>query len=106
MKEVKNYEWSSLLDLTGKGQIGRAHVWTPVTATSRMPSSAWKKKKKPQKKKKKKNKNKKIIKKKNMNTNVKAYLNQPIHEEQQNPTNAHQKWNWLNQATRFIITHT
>ena len=26
-------------------QIGRAHVWTPVTATSRMPSSAWKKKK-------------------------------------------------------------
>ena len=25
--------------------IGRAHVWTPVTATSRMPSSAWKKKK-------------------------------------------------------------
>jgi len=24
--------------------IGRAHDWTPVTATSRMPSSAWKKK--------------------------------------------------------------
>ena len=22
-------------------EIGRAHVWTPVTATSRMPSSAW-----------------------------------------------------------------
>ena len=27
-------------------QIGRAHVWTPVTDQSRMPSSAWKKKKK------------------------------------------------------------
>ena len=26
-------------------QIGRAHVWTPVTPISRMPSSAWKKKK-------------------------------------------------------------
>ena len=26
-------------------QIGRAHVWTPVTDVSRMPSSAWKKKK-------------------------------------------------------------
>ena len=26
-------------------QIGRAHVWTPVTRSSRMPSSAWKKKK-------------------------------------------------------------
>ena len=25
-------------------QIGRAHVWTPVTSASRMPSSAWKKK--------------------------------------------------------------
>src|SRR2546430_12698130 len=25
-------------------QIGRAHVWTPVTVQSRMPSSAWKKK--------------------------------------------------------------
>ena len=25
-------------------QIGRAHVWTPVTSLSRMPSSAWKKK--------------------------------------------------------------
>ena len=25
-------------------EIGRAHVWTPVTSTSRMPSSAWKKK--------------------------------------------------------------
>ena len=25
-------------------QIGRAHVWTPVTSRSRMPSSAWKKK--------------------------------------------------------------
>ena len=27
-------------------QIGRAHVWTPVTSRSRMPSSAWKKKRK------------------------------------------------------------
>ena len=26
-------------------EIGRAHVWTPVTCVSRMPSSAWKKKK-------------------------------------------------------------
>ena len=26
-------------------KIGRAHVWTPVTPISRMPSSAWKKKK-------------------------------------------------------------
>ena len=26
-------------------EIGRAHVWTPVTWKSRMPSSAWKKKK-------------------------------------------------------------
>ena len=26
-------------------KIGRAHVWTPVTDQSRMPSSAWKKKK-------------------------------------------------------------
>ena len=26
-------------------EIGRAHVWTPVTRSSRMPSSAWKKKK-------------------------------------------------------------
>ena len=25
-------------------EIGRAHVWTPVTIESRMPSSAWKKK--------------------------------------------------------------
>jgi len=29
----------------GHDQIGRAHVWTPVTDQSRMPSSAWKKKK-------------------------------------------------------------
>ena len=38
-------------------EIGRAHVWTPVTATSRMPSSAWKKKKT---QKQKQTKNKKI----------------------------------------------
>ena len=35
-------------------KIGRAHVWTPVTGESRMPSSAWKKKKKIINKKKKK----------------------------------------------------
>ena len=29
---------------TSKAQIGRAHVWTPVTGESRMPSSACKKK--------------------------------------------------------------
>ena len=34
-------------------KIGRAHVWTPVTWPSRMPSSAWKKKKETKKKKKK-----------------------------------------------------
>ena len=34
-------------------QIGRAHVWTPVTRSSRMPSSAWKKKTKKQKQKQK-----------------------------------------------------
>ena len=39
-------------------EIGRAHVWTPVTDVSRMPSSAWKKKKK--KKVKKKEKKRKI----------------------------------------------
>ena len=43
---VKNLRW----DIE---QIGRAHVWTPVTRSSRMPSSAWKKKN--NKKKKKKN---------------------------------------------------
>ena len=37
----KDFEvWSSW------AEIGRAHVWTPVTRSSRMPSSAWKKKKK------------------------------------------------------------
>ena len=34
--------WLSILPL--QRQIGRAHVWTPVTQWSRMPSSAWKKK--------------------------------------------------------------
>ena len=52
-------------------KIGRAHVWTPVTDVSRMPSSAWKKKKKKEKKKKKK---KKKIQKKNKKTN-RALLN-------------------------------
>ena len=32
-------------------KIGRAHVWTPVTQWSRMPSSAWKKKNKKNEKK-------------------------------------------------------
>ena len=30
--------------MTNPQEIGRAHVWTPVTRSSRMPSSAWKKK--------------------------------------------------------------
>ena len=47
------------------GQIGRAHVWTPVTDVSRMPSSAWKKKQK-KKQKKKKTKKKKTKKKNNI----------------------------------------
>ena len=34
------------LDTAKTNKIGRAHVWTPVTGESRMPSSAWKKKKK------------------------------------------------------------
>ena len=43
-------QWRDLeLETTGKKEscceIGRAHVWTPVTPISRMPSSAWKKKK-------------------------------------------------------------
>src|SRR2546429_1315227 len=35
--------WLTACALIGH-EIGRAHVLTPVTATSRMPSSAWKKK--------------------------------------------------------------
>ena len=35
----------SVFTAANGNKIGRAHVWTPVTATSRMPSSAWKKKK-------------------------------------------------------------
>ena len=46
-------------ELKEKYEIGRAHVWTPVTSRSRMPSSAWKKKKKKKKEKKKKKKKKK-----------------------------------------------
>ena len=34
---------------TTKVEDGRAHVWTPVTQWSRMPSSAWKKKTKKKK---------------------------------------------------------
>ena len=41
-----NTEDSHGWTLMTKGEIGRAHVWTPVTDQSRMPSSAWKKKKK------------------------------------------------------------
>ena len=37
---ISQREKKNLLD-----EIGRAHVWTPVTQWSRMPSSAWKKKK-------------------------------------------------------------
>ena len=40
-------------------QIGRAHVWTPVTSLSRMPSSAWKKKQKQKKQKREKKQQKK-----------------------------------------------
>ena len=42
-------KWPALINSlweNGCRQIGRAHVWTPVTQWSRMPSSAWKKKKK------------------------------------------------------------
>ena len=42
----------------------RAHVWTPVTQWSRMPSSAWKKK----------NKNKKHIKKKKQKKNSYSFI--------------------------------
>ena len=37
---------SVVTELFKVSEIGRAHVWTPVTPISRMPSSAWKKKKK------------------------------------------------------------
>jgi len=39
-------------------EIGRAHVWTPVTDQSRMPSSAWKKKTKNKQNKQERNKSK------------------------------------------------
>ena len=35
----------AILPVENSLEIGRAHVWTPVTSLSRMPSSAWKKKK-------------------------------------------------------------
>ena len=44
-------------------EIGRAHVWTPVTQWSRMPSSAWKKKKRKRRKKEEKKKKEKKKKK-------------------------------------------
>ena len=58
-------EYSKQLDVADK-RIGRAHVWTPVTATSRMPSSAWKKKterksEKKMKKEKERKKNKTLL---------------------------------------------
>ena len=37
---VKLWAWKKIFVV----RIGRAHVWTPVTDVSRMPSSAWKKK--------------------------------------------------------------
>ena len=58
---TKSFIWPYFIDYRTPNvffflfQIGRAHVWTPVTDVSRMPSSAWKKKKKKIKKKKKKN---------------------------------------------------
>ena len=62
-------------------KIGRAHVWTPVTLISRMPSSAWKKKKKKEtktNKKKQKNKNQKK-KKKNIGNGHNTKWLQPTH---------------------------
>ena len=58
MFEVLDHFAEDFIEYSGSiDEIGRAHVWTPVTDVSRMPSSAWKKKKtKKQKKKKKKNK--------------------------------------------------
>ena len=47
---------SDIKKLQKQHKDGRAHVWTPVTQWSRMPSSAWKKKTKKNKKKIKKKK--------------------------------------------------
>ena len=44
-QSFQSITFNSINTLSELNQIGRAHVWTPVTATSRMPSSAWKKKK-------------------------------------------------------------
>ena len=43
-KNFDLYGWN--YPIRPEREIGRAHVWTPVTWPSRMPSSAWKKKKK------------------------------------------------------------
>ena len=54
-------------------QIGRAHVWTPVTPISRMPSSAWKKKKK-MKKNTTRHENRSYTPRTNLNQKVKLYM--------------------------------
>ena len=41
----KNASLGEMISGLSSQEIGRAHVWTPVTSLSRMPSSAWKKKK-------------------------------------------------------------
>ena len=61
--------WAKEL-ISKMGDIGRAHVWTPVTATTRMPSSAWKK----THKKKKNNKHNKH----NKHNNIKVPQNEAI----------------------------
>ena len=45
VKELKDPK-VPYLEMGRSIEIGRAHVWTPVTRSSRMPSSAWKKKQK------------------------------------------------------------
>ena len=62
-REIIDYAQARYITIVPEIEIGRAHVWTPVTPISRMPSSAWKKKKKKQKKK-KQNKKKQKKKKK------------------------------------------
>ena len=45
LQEIQdNSESNNYYNYILKCKIGRAHVWTPVTGESRMPSSAWKKK--------------------------------------------------------------
>ena len=49
MDTLPNGSYKAKFVPTEIGEIGRAHVWTPVTPISRMPSSAWKNKKKKRK---------------------------------------------------------